>query len=138
MISVCTKIDKCQSLSQQCFGQNIESGIFGNENIVIQYWILIIRYCHVTLHNTLQVVELVIKNIYTNTKRDIYCAKDNVYIWMPMLMPRFPNGPFNGCSSSIKEINRLILKGMSNIYYGEKLTFSKLSIFLERKSEKMH
>ena len=28
--------------------------------------------------------------------------------------------------SSIKEINRLISKGMSNIYYWEKLTFSKL------------
>ena len=34
---------------------------------------------------------------------------------------------FNGCSTSIKEINRLIIwKGMSNIYYWEKLTFSKL------------
>ena len=33
---------------------------------------------------------------------------------------------FNGCSTSIKEINRLIWKGMSNIYYWEKLTFSKL------------
>ena len=32
----------------------------------------------------------------------------------------------NGCSTSIKEINRLIWKGMSNIYYWEKLTFSKL------------
>ena len=28
--------------------------------------------------------------------------------------------------SSIKEINRLISKGVSNIYYSEKLTFSKL------------
>ena len=33
---------------------------------------------------------------------------------------------FSGCSCSIKEINRLIWKGMSNIYYWEKLTFSKL------------
>ena len=33
---------------------------------------------------------------------------------------------FNWCSGSIKEINRLIWKGMSNIYYWEKLTFSKL------------
>ena len=33
---------------------------------------------------------------------------------------------FNGYSTSIKEINRLIWKGMSNIYYWEKLTFSKL------------
>ena len=33
---------------------------------------------------------------------------------------------FNGCSSSIKEINRLIWKAMSNIYYGEIRTFSKL------------
>ena len=33
---------------------------------------------------------------------------------------------FNGFPSSIKEINRLIWKGMSNIYYWEKLTFSKL------------
>ena len=33
---------------------------------------------------------------------------------------------FRGCSCSIKEINRLIWKGMSNIYYWEKLTFSKL------------
>ena len=36
---------------------------------------------------------------------------------------------FNGCSTSIKEINRLIIwKGMSNIYYWEKLTFSKLRL----------
>ena len=28
---------------------------------------------------------------------------------------------FNGCSTSIKEINRLIWKEMSNIYYWEKL-----------------
>ena len=34
----------------------------------------------------------------------------------------------NGCSTSIKEINRLIWKGMSNIYYWEKLTFSKLRL----------
>ena len=33
---------------------------------------------------------------------------------------------FNWCSGPIKEINRLIWKGMSNIYYWEKLTFSKL------------
>ena len=33
---------------------------------------------------------------------------------------------FSGCSCSIKEINRLIWKGMSTIYYWEKLTFSKL------------
>ena len=33
---------------------------------------------------------------------------------------------FNGLSSSIKELNRLIWKGMSNIYCWEKLTFSKL------------
>ena len=33
---------------------------------------------------------------------------------------------FNGCSSSIKETNRLIWKRMVNIYYWEKLTFSKL------------
>ena len=33
---------------------------------------------------------------------------------------------FNGCSSSIKEINRLIWNGMSNIYYWKKLTLSKL------------
>ena len=33
---------------------------------------------------------------------------------------------FNGCFISIKEINRLIWKGMSNIYYWQKLTFSKL------------
>ena len=32
----------------------------------------------------------------------------------------------NGYSSSIKEINRLISKGMSSIYYWEKLGFSKL------------
>ena len=43
--------------------------------------------------------------------------------------------------SSIKEINRLISKGMSNIYYWEKLTFSKLVgkvNFSERKFEEMH
>ena len=34
---------------------------------------------------------------------------------------------FNESSSSIKEINRWIRKGMSNIYYWEKLMFSKLS-----------
>ena len=40
-----------------------------------------------------------------------------------------------------KEINRLISKGMSNIYYWEKLTFSKLVgkvNFPERKFEEMH
>ena len=31
------------------------SRIFGNENILIKYWILVIRYCHDTLQNTLQV-----------------------------------------------------------------------------------
>ena len=45
---------------------------------------------------------------------------------------------FNGCSSSVKEINKSIWKGMSNIYYWEKLTSSKLSIFSERKFDKMH
>ena len=29
--------------------------------------------------DTMQVVELVIKNIQTNSKRDLYCVKDNVY-----------------------------------------------------------
>ena len=33
---------------------------------------------------------------------------------------------FNGCSTSIKEINKLIRKGMLNLYYWGKLTFSKL------------
>ena len=33
---------------------------------------------------------------------------------------------FNGCSSSIKKLNRLIWKGMSNIYHWQKMTFSKL------------
>ena len=32
---------------------------------------------------------------------------------------------FNECSSPIKEINRLIWNGMSNIYCWEKLMFSK-------------
>ena len=44
---------------------------------------------------------------------------------------------FNECSSWIKEINTLIWKWMSNIYYREKLTFSN-SIFSERKFEEMH
>ena len=38
--------------------------------------------------------------------------------------------------SSIIEINRLITKGVSNIYYWEKLTFSKLSFYLEKKMKK--
>ena len=33
---------------------------------------------------------------------------------------------FNGCSTSVKEINRLIWIELSSIYYREKLTFSKL------------
>ena len=33
---------------------------------------------------------------------------------------------FNGYSSSIKKLNRLIWKGMSNIYHWQKMTFSKL------------
>ena len=40
-----------------------------------------------------------------------------------------------------KEINRLKIKGMSNIYYWKKLTFSKLVgkiNFSERKFEEMH
>ena len=32
---------------------------------------------------------------------------------------------FNGCSSPIEEMNRLIWNGMSSIYYWKKLTFSK-------------
>ena len=39
---------------------------------------------------------------------------------------------FNGCSSSIKETNRLTWKGMPNIYYREKLTFSKLRFSLKK------
>ena len=34
---------------------------------------------------------------------------------------------FNRCSTSIKEIDRLIWKRMSNIYYWEELTFSEVS-----------
>ena len=41
-------------------------------------------------------------------------------------MPVLLSDVFNRCSSSIKEINRFIWKGMSHIYYWEKLTFSKL------------
>ena len=33
---------------------------------------------------------------------------------------------FNRFSASIKEVNRLIWQGMSNIYYSEKLAFVKL------------
>ena len=40
--------------------------------------------------------------------------------------------------SFIKEINRLISKWMPNTYYGEKLTFSKLLFFSEKKFEEMH
>ena len=39
---------------------------------------------------------------------------------------------FNGCSSSVKETNRLTWKGMPNIYYLEKLTFSKLRFSLKK------
>ena len=39
---------------------------------------------------------------------------------------------FNGSSSPIKEINKLIWNGMSNIYYWEKLTFSNID-FLGKK-----
>ena len=46
-----------------------------------------------------------------------------------VLQPIFPDYVIScdyvhGCSSSIKEINRLIWGGISNIYYWEKLTFS--------------
>ena len=44
---------------------------------------------------------------------------------------------FNGCSTSVKEINRLIWKGMSNIYYWEKLMFSKLW-FSQKENLKEH
>ena len=40
-----------------------------------------------------------------------------------------------------KEINRLISKGMTNIYHWEKLTFSEVVgkvNFLEKKFEEMH
>ena len=39
---------------------------------------------------------------------------------------------FNGCSSSIKEINRLIWKGMSNIYYWQEQHSQNLN-FLGKK-----
>ena len=51
-----------------------------------------------------------------------------------MCVPLFDT--FNGYSSSIKEINRLIWKGMSNIYYWEKLTFSKLWFSLKENLKK--
>ena len=43
--------------------------------------------------------------------------------------------------SSLKEIDTLLSEGMSNINYGEKLTFSKFvgkENFSERKFEEMH
>ena len=43
---------------------------------------------------------------------------------------------FNGCSTSTKEITRLIWKGMSNIYYWEKLTLSKFRISRKEYLEK--
>ena len=43
---------------------------------------------------------------------------------------------FNGCSTSITEINRLIQKRMSNIYYRQKLTFSKLRFSLKENLKK--
>ena len=54
---------------------------------------------------------------------------------------RYSNGVvlfdvFNGCSISIKEINSLIWKRMSNIYYWEKLIFSKLRFFLKENLKK--
>ena len=39
---------------------------------------------------------------------------------------------FNGYSTSVKEINRLIWKGMSNIYYWEKPTFSNFGFLGEK------
>ena len=38
--------------------------------------------------------------------------------------------------SSIKEINTLISKGMSNLYYWKKLTFSKLQFFWKENLKK--
>ena len=35
-------------------------------------------------------------------------------------------------------MNSLTSKGMSNVYYWEKLTFSKPAFFSERKFEEMH
>ena len=46
--------------------------------------------------------------------------------WIGKAMSLFLFDAFNGCFSSIKEINRLIWKGISSIYCWEKLTFSKL------------
>ena len=46
--------------------------------------------------------------------------------WIGKAMSLFLFDAFNGCFSSIKEINRLIWKGTSSIYCWEKLTFSKL------------
>ena len=43
----------------------------------------------------------------------------------------------NGCSGSIKEVNTSVYKGMSNIYYWERITFLKTSIFSERTFEEM-
>ena len=43
---------------------------------------------------------------------------------------------FNGCSTSIKQIDRLIWKGMSNIYYQEKLKFSELRFSREEHLKK--
>ena len=45
---------------------------------------------------------------------------------------------FNGCSCSIKEINRLIWRGMSSHLLLRKTDVRKTSIFSKRKFEEMY
>ena len=40
---------------------------------IVHFSFLVIRYCHETLLNTLQVFELMIKSIKANLKRDLLC-----------------------------------------------------------------
>ena len=77
------------------------SRIFGNKNILIKYWILVIRYCHDTLLNTLQVDKKYLDEhktwfilfkrqfLYLNVADDEPANADTN---AEMPMPRFPNG----------------------------------------------
>ena len=73
---------------------------FENENIIMKYWILVIRYFYETLMDTLQVIELLIIKYIDKLKTwFILCKRQRLYLNVDadadakISMSRFPNGP---------------------------------------------
>ena len=114
------------------------SRIFGNENILIKCWIWVIRYCHNTLLNRLQVhIKYLGKHktwlilfkrqcLYLNVDADEDANADTD---AEMPMPILPNSQSQDDSdikiNKIKVINMVSIKGNTHIIHWNIFTFSQ-------------